>query len=450
MPVYSVGQITRYLKESLEADSLLNDLWLRGEVSNLTRSAAGHYYFTLKDSTSQVRCVMFRPAYGGEHLAEGAAVIAHGRVSLYEVRGDLQLIADLAQPEGVGELHLELERLKMKLEAEGLFQVSRKRPLPEFPRRIGVATSPTGAVWHDIQNVLRRRYPLVELAFAPTPVQGDTAAAGIVDAFDAFNAEDDLDLVILARGGGSLEDLWPFNEEAVARAIYASRAPVISAVGHETDYTIADMVADCRAPTPSAAAELAAPDVDELMERVESRQRYAFQWVSGDLSDRSRDLDQTCYRLERHAPDVPSWRQRVDDLSQASARALDSYLALRGERVGALEMQLATLNPAGVLSRGYAVVARQDNREPVTSVEQVSPGDDLDITVAGGSFPGRVLPNGTEISEQAASLPAHSLPRTGYGGEPVEPTERGQSGRSAQALRQAQGERNPSQPSSRP
>ena len=290
MPVYSVSQITRYLKESLEADSLLNDLWLRGEVSNLTRSAAGHYYFTLKDATSQVRCVMFRPAYGGEHLAEGAAVIAHGRVSIYEVRGDLQLIADLAQPEGVGELHLELERLKMKLEAEGLFQVSRKRPLPEFPKRIGVATSPTGAVWHDIQNVLRRRYPLVELAFAPTPVQGDTAAAGIVDAFDAFNAEDDLDLVILARGGGSLEDLWPFNEEAVARAIYASRAPVISAVGHETDYTIADMVADCRAPTPSAAAELAAPDMDELMERIESRQRYIFQWVSGDLSDRSRDL----------------------------------------------------------------------------------------------------------------------------------------------------------------
>ncbi len=390
MPVYAVSQITRYLKESLEADSLLNDLWLRGEVSNLTRSAAGHYYFTLKDAASQVRCVMFRPAYGGEHLAEGAAVIAHGRVSIYEVRGDLQLIADLAQPEGVGELHLELERLKMKLEAEGLFQVSRKRPLPDFPKRIGVATSPTGAVWHDIQNILRRRYPLVELAFAPTPVQGDTAAAGIVDAFNAFNAEDDIDLVILARGGGSLEDLWPFNEEPVARAIYASRAPVISAVGHETDYTIADMVADCRAPTPSAAAELAAPDVDELLQRIHYSQRGMFQWVSGDLSDRSRDLDQTYYRLERHAPDIPSWRQRIDDLSQANARALDSYLTLRGERLAALESRMASLNPAGVLARGYAVVQKQDSRELVTSVEQVSPGDDIDITVAGGGFPARV------------------------------------------------------------
>ena len=392
MPVYSVSQITRYLKDSLEADFFLNDLWMRGEVSNLTRSAAGHFYFTLKDSASQVRCVMFRPAHGGEHLAEGGAVIAHGRVSLYEVRGDLQLIADLAQPEGVGELHLELERLKVKLEAEGLFQVSRKRPLPVFPKRIGVATSPTGAVWHDIQNILRRRYPLVELAFAPTPVQGDAAAGGIVDAFDTLNAEDDIDLVILARGGGSLEDLWPFNEETVARAIYASRAPVISAVGHETDFTIADMVADCRAPTPSAAAELAAPDQDELFERVESRQRSAFQWVSGDLSDRSHDVDQTAWRLHRYAPDIPSWRQRVDDLSQANARALDSYLILRGERIGALEMRLASLNPAGVLARGYAVVQRQDTLEPVTSVEQVSPGDDLDITVAGGSFPGRVLP----------------------------------------------------------
>ena len=392
MPVYSVSQITRYLKDSLEADFFLNDLWMRGEVSNLTRSAAGHFYFTLKDSASQVRCVMFRPAHGGEHLAEGGAVIAHGRVSLYEVRGDLQLIADLAQPEGVGELHLELERLKVKLEAEGLFLVSRKRPLPVFPKRIGVATSPTGAVWHDIQNIIRRRYPLVELAFAPTPVQGDAAAGGIVEAFDALNAEDDIDLVILARGGGSLEDLWPFNEEAVARAIYASRSPVISAVGHETDFTIADTVADCRAPTPSAAAELAAPDQDELFERVESRQRSAFQWVSGDLSDRSRDLDQTAWRLQRYAPDIPSWRQRVDDLSQANARALDSYLTLRGERIGALEMRLASLNPSSVLARGYAVVQRQDTLEPVTSVEQVRPGDDLDITVAGGSFPGRVLP----------------------------------------------------------
>ena len=391
MPVYSVSQVTRYLRDSLEADPLLRDLWVKGEVSNLSPSAAGHFYYTIKDSESQLRCVMFRPAHGGEHLSVGGAIIAHGRVSLYEVRGELQLYVDLVQPEGVGELHLELERLKVKLEAEGLFEVSRKRSLPPFPRRIGVVTSPFGSVWHDIQSIVERRYPLVELALAPTPVQGDGAAPGIVDAFDALNREEDIDVAILARGGGSLEELWPFNEEAVARAIYASRVPVISAVGHETDFTIADLVADCRAPTPSAAAELAVPDRDELDERLLSLRRGMFQLLSGELSDRGRDVEQTVWRLERHAPDVSSWRQRVDDLSMSYRRTLESHLALRVERVRALEQRLVSLNPAGVLARGYAMVQRQDTAELVTSVDQVSPGDDLRISVTDGTIPGRVL-----------------------------------------------------------
>jgi exodeoxyribonuclease VII large subunit len=391
LPVYSVSQVTSYLKDSLESDALLQDLWVRGEVSNLSHSAAGHFYFTLKDATSQIRCVMFRPAHGGENLDDGGAVAAHGRVSLYEVRGDLQLYVDLVQPEGVGERHLELERLKVKLEAEGLFQVSRKRPLPTFPRRIGVATSPFGSVWHDIQNIIQRRFPLVELALAPTPVQGDGAAAGIVEAFEAMNREEDVDVVILARGGGSLEELWPFNEEAVARAIYSSRAPVVSAVGHETDFTIADMVADCRAPTPSAAAELVVPDREELEERVLFHRRSLFQQVSSDLAARSQDLDQTVWRIQRHTPDVSSWRQRVDDLAHAYERALDSYLALKAERIKALEFRLASLSPGGVLARGYAVVQRQDNSTLVTSVSQVGPGDDLQISVKDGTFPSRVL-----------------------------------------------------------
>ncbi|MBF8267924.1 MAG: exodeoxyribonuclease large subunit [Dehalococcoidia bacterium] len=391
MPVYSVSQVTRYLRDTLEADFLLRDLWVRGEVSNLSPSAAGHFYFTLKDDASQVRCVMFRPAHGGEHLEAGGAILAHGRISLYEVRGELQLYVDLVQPEGVGELHLELERLKVKLESEGLFQVSRKRPIPPFPQRIGVVTSPFGAVWHDIQSIIGRRYPLVELALAPTPVQGDGAAAGIVDAFDAVNSEDDIDVVILARGGGSLEELWPFNEEAVARAIYASRAPVISAVGHETDYTIADMVADCRAPTPSAAAELAVPDREEMEERILSFSRSLFQQVSTEMATLSHELDMAVGRLERYAPNIPSWRQRVDDLSVSHGRVLESYLALRGERVKALEMRLASLSPTAVLSRGYAVVQRKDTAELVTSVSQVQPNDDLHISVKDGSFPARVL-----------------------------------------------------------
>jgi exodeoxyribonuclease VII large subunit len=393
LPVYSVSQVTGYLKESLEADALLGDLWVRGEVSNLSHSAAGHYYFTLKDATSQMRCVMFRPAHGGENLDNGGAISAHGRVSIYETRGELQLYVNLVQPEGVGERHLELERLKVKLEVEGLFETSRKRPLPAFPRRIGVATSPFGSVWHDIQNIIQRRFPLVELAMAPTPVQGDGAAVGIVEAVEAMNREEDVDVVILARGGGSLEELWPFNEEVVARAVYSSRAPVVSAVGHETDFTIADLVADCRAPTPSAAAELVVPDVEELEERILFYRRSLFQQVSSDLAARGQVLDQTVWRIQRHAPDISSWRQRVDDLTHGYWRTLLSHLAMNSERVKALESRLASLSPNSVLARGYAVVQRQENSELVTSVDQVGPGDDLQISVKDGSFPVRALSN---------------------------------------------------------
>ena len=391
MPVYSVSQVTRYLKDSLEADALLGDLWIRGEVSNLSHSAAGHYYFTLKDATNQMRCVMFRPGHGGDNLADGGAVSAHGRVSLYEVRGELQLYVDLVQPEGVGERHLELERLKVKLDAEGLFQVSRKRSLPEFPKRIGIATSPFGSVWHDIQNIIQRRFPLVELALAPTPVQGDAAAAGIVDAIESMNMEYDLDVIILARGGGSLEELWPFNEEIVARAIYASRVPVVSAVGHETDFTISDLVADTRAPTPSAAAELVVPDSYELEERITYHHRVLFQQVSGALSVRNQDLDQAVWRLQHNTPDITSWRQRVGDLSRDYWRALESYLVVRSERLKSLESRIASLSPDRVLARGYAVVQRQRDSELVTSVSQIDPGDDILVNVKDGSFPARTL-----------------------------------------------------------
>jgi exodeoxyribonuclease VII large subunit len=263
--------------------------------------------------------------------------------------------------------------------------------LPEFPKRIGVATSPFGSVWHDIQSIIQRRFPLVELALAPTPVQGDAAAAGIVDAIEAMNREEDLDVVILARGGGSLEELWPFNEEVVARAIYSSRAPVVSAVGHETDFTIADMVADRRAPTPSAAAELVVPDSAELEERILFQRRGLFQQVSGTLAAWSQDLDQAVWRIQRNTPDILSWRQRVDDLSHAYGRALESYLAMRGERTKSLESRLASLSPDSVLARGYAVVQRQDDSELVTSVSQVAPGDDIRVNVKDGSFPARAL-----------------------------------------------------------
>ena len=284
MAVYSVSEVSRYLTDILRDDPVLQNVWVRGEVGNLTRSAAGHSYFSLRDAGATLRCVMFRGGgVGADLIEEGSAVIAHGRVALYEPRGDLQLIADIVQPEGVGELQLKLEELKMRLEKEGLFEETRKRPLPKFPARVGVVTSPTGSVWHDIQNVTTRRYPAVELVLAPALVQGSEAAPAIVAAFDALERLDDIDVIIVARGGGSLEDLWPFNEEDVARAIFKSGVPVVSAIGHETDYTIADLVADVRAPTPSAAAELVMPDQAELFADIGVLQRSMNSIVTGRL-----------------------------------------------------------------------------------------------------------------------------------------------------------------------
>ena len=368
MKIHSVAELTRYLREVLEADSLLADIWVSGEVSNLTESTAGHLYFTLKDETSQLRCVFFRPKLAIT-LENGAAVVTHGRISIYEVSGALQLYVDLVQLEGVGILHLEFERLKAKLEDEGLFEPARKRSLPLFPKRIGVVTSPTGAVFHDIASIIGRRYPLAELVLSPTLVQGDGAVDGIIQALQALNDMEDIDLVILARGGGSLEDLWAFNEEKVARAIYASRAPLISGVGHDTDFTIADFVADVRAPTPSAAAELAVPDCAELEAHIQSLTKTL-------IVDVTRDLDR--------------YRQRTDELTRAASVYLGNYLTISREKLRGRELELASLSPMATLSRGYALVQQSTTGEVVSHIDQVQRGDAIDIKVSDGQFKGRV------------------------------------------------------------
>lgn len=395
MAVYTVSQVTRYIKESLERDALLADLWVTGEVSNHTRSSAGHSYFSLKEANTVLRCVMFRGGSGHEHLASGAAISAHGRISVYEARGDLQCIVDLARPEGMGERYLELERLIVKLEGEGLFEPSRKRSLPVFPQRLGVITSPTGAVWHDIQTVVGRRYPLTELALAPCLVQGDTAAPSIIEAFEAINAEPGIDAVILARGGGSAEDLWPFNEEAVARAVYASRPPVISAVGHETNTTVADMVADVRAATPSAAAELAAPDWRVLAARIAQNGQALYQGVQQELALRTADVRDCLDAIERRAPDIDTHRQRVDDLLSGLVMRLENSLAMHRQRVSGLDQRLGALDPAGVLRRGYAVVSREDTGETLLDAGRVSAGDAVNVRLHRGGFGARVEGEGT-------------------------------------------------------
>lgn len=390
MPVYSVSQVSAYMKDMLERDFLLQDLLLSGEVSNLARPASGHSYFSVRDAKSTLRCVMFRNSRGAEYLDNGAAIVAHGRASIYEARGDLQLIIDVVQPEGVGELQLKLEQLKLKLENEGLFEPSRKRELPEFPQRIAVVTSPTGAVWHDIQNVIQRRYPLVELYLAPTPVQGDDAAPKIAEAIRAANDAEDMDVIIVARGGGSLEDLWAFNEEVVARAIYSSRVPVISAVGHETDYTIADLVADQRAPTPSAAAEMAVPDSRELISNIFLANQSLNMSIAGQTYASRDMLMQLEGRLGRSVPDLDSLRLRVDDLLKTASTYLNHSREVNVQRIDGLTLRLEALSPKDTLRRGYAIVQRQGESTVVSDASSLAEGDKLDVTVGQGGFEAEV------------------------------------------------------------
>ena len=384
--IYGVSQVTSYLQDLLAYDDLLSDIWIEGEVSSLRRAGSGHAYFSLRDDSSSLRCALFRNSLGHDHLTDGALVIAHGRVSLYAVRGDLQLIADAIQPEGVGRLQMQLERLRARLEREGLFDPSRKRPLPEFPKRIGVVTSSSGAVWHDIQTVIGRRYPLVELLLAPALVQGDAAAPTIVEAIESLNADADIDAIIVARGGGSLEDLWAFNEEAVARAVFGSRAPVVSAVGHETDVTICDLVADVRAATPSEAAEMIVPDRADLLLRVSIASQTIEREVSALLMESEDEVGQLFSRMNRAVPSLDEQRIRVDELLEDAATALDHRLQLAAARVEGVSATLASLSPVDTLRRGYSVVSDRASGRVLTDAGKTDPGDTIDITLHQGSI----------------------------------------------------------------
>ncbi len=404
-----VGAVVRYIKTLLDTDDLLSDLWIEGEVSNFSRSSAGHLYFTLKDAEGQLRCVMWRGrAERLESLPrDGDQIVAHGYVSIYEGGGNVQFYVDTIRPTGLGLLQQQFEILKARLEAEGLFDASRKRPLPAFPQRIGVVTSPTGAAIRDILHVLERRYPLAEVILAPTPVQGDDAAPQIAAAIVALDEYVGVDVIVVARGGGSLEDLWPFNEERVARAIFACQTPVISGVGHETDFTIADYVADVRAPTPSAAAEMVAPDVAELRARVvQARQRLALA-LTGHLARARERARQQMARLARHAPPrlIAERRQRVDERIQAAARSLRRDLALRRAQLNGAHGRLLVLSPLATLERGYAVVHRLDDGRLVRSTRQVTAGDGLAVRVADGTFGAEVVTRETSsVKRQTSSV----------------------------------------------
>jgi exodeoxyribonuclease VII large subunit len=398
---WTVTDLTRHIQERLEFDAALQDLWLAGEISNFTRSSAGHLYFTLKDTGAAISCVMWRA--DAQRLAwkpaQGAAAVAHGRISVYAAQGRYQLYVDRLQPAGLGDLHARFEQLRDQLKAEGLFDAERKKPLPPFPRLLGIVTSPQAAALRDVLNVLRRRYPLARVLLAPTLVQGEQAPPQIVAALRALDARDDVDAILVVRGGGSLEELWAFNDERVARAIAACRHPVVSGVGHETDFTIADFVADLRAPTPSAAAELAVPDQAELRQRVEAWSLRLERNLAQRLRRARQSLEQQGRALQRLSPRtrIDAHRQQVDELTRQAGRALDHRLALRRAALAGLEARLVVLSPLATLERGYAIVRREDSGAIIRSVGQVSPGDALAIRVHDGEF-GALTRDGSRIT----------------------------------------------------
>jgi exodeoxyribonuclease VII large subunit len=412
--VFTVSELTRSIKAILEGE--FGSVWLQGEVSNLRRPASGHLYFTLKDEQAQIAAVMFRGQQRGMACEprDGLLVRVFGEITVYERGGNYQIIVRRLEEAGQGALQARFEALKKALDAEGLFDAARKRPIPLLPRRLGIVTSPTGAAIRDILNVLTRRFPNLHIVLAPVKVQGEGAAAEIAAGIDALNALGGLDVLIVGRGGGSLEDLWAFNEEAVARAVARSRAPVISAVGHETDYTICDFVADLRAPTPSAAAELVVGRKEAFEERLaelgarllracrERTLRARHRLTSAGRSyvfrepghavrryrDRIRALERTLMTECRGR--VRDTRQRLDDASVAMLHETRLRSQARRQDVARLEAQVKALSPLAVLERGYSVTRRPDGAV-VRDAGELKPGERVRTRVAVGEFESEVV-----------------------------------------------------------
>ena len=395
--VFTVTALNAYLRELLETDEVLQDLWVRGEISNFSQPRSGHLYFTLKDSESAMRCVMWKPSAMRLRFTptDGMLVEAHGAMSIYPAQGQVQLYVDALRPAGEGALYQEFLRLRAQLEAEGLFDPSHKRPLPRLPKHIGVVTSATGAALHDILQTLNRRLPTLRVTVAPTSVQGVEAPAGIIAALKRLNSLPDLDLIILARGGGSIEDLWAFNDEGVARAIYASRIPVISGVGHETDFTIADFVADLRAPTPTGAAELATPITkEELRAALQGAEAQLTELINRQLEDLKQALQLAQSELRRSSPllRILNNIQRLDELQGRLERAIQQQLQRKQNNLANASDRLASLNPQAVLKRGYAIITDQATGQIISHTRQAVPWQPVWLQVQDGSIPAQITP----------------------------------------------------------
>ena len=411
-PSLSVTELTRYLRELLDSDEVLRDVWVQGEISNFSRPGSGHLYFTLKDGGAALRCVVWRSTALRLRvgLQNGLAVEAHGAISVYERDGAYQLYVDAVRPAGEGLLFQQFMRLKNRLESEGLFDEARKRPLPERPERIGIVTSATAAALQDMLNTLSARYPLAEVTLSPCSVQGEAAPAEIVAALESLCAVVSPDVIIVARGGGSLEDLWAFNDERVVRAIAASPIPVITGIGHETDFTLADFAADLRAPTPTGAAVLATPDRADLLSEVygvQSRLENAMLLV---ISGFRQEHDSIRQRLEYASPirRIQNEQQGIDKIQERTQRAMQHTLQLQRAHLNGLHSRLLALNPDSILQRGFAFVQGPDGRL-LHSVQDVQVGERVNIRLRDGKLTSRV----EQVSTQDATRNNAAHPETG-------------------------------------
>lgn len=391
--IYSIKEITGYIKRLLSRDEVLSDLWLSGEISNFYHHDSGHMYFTLKDEKARIKSIMFQ---GNNKdlkfdLEDGLEVTAHGYISVYPPRGTYQFYVDKIQPEGEGALFLAFKQLKSKLEEEGLFEAENKKSIPALPAKIGVVTSPGGAAIRDILSVVKRRFKNVSVLIVPTLVQGDRASGQIVKGINYLNKREDIDLIIVSRGGGSLEDLWPFNEEEVARAIYNSNIPVISGVGHETDFTIADFVADLRAPTPSAAAEQAISNRLELEKNLESLESRLFNVVQNKVENYREKLNSISSKRIFRDPShlFINQIQHLDELNQQLQWNMEKILNNCKERFNILNGKLDTLSPLKTLNRGYSISTKR-NQEIINSVKEIDPGKEMITRVIDGKIYSRV------------------------------------------------------------
>ena len=395
--IYSVARLNSEARMLLEAG--LPALWVEGEISNFACPASGHWYFTLKDRDAQIRCAMFRARNSqvGFRPRDGQQMMVRGKVSLYEPRGDYQLIAEAMEDAGEGALRREFEKLKARLQAEGLFDPALKRPLPTMPRRIAVVTSHTGAAVRDVLHILARRFPPAEVLVFATPVQGAAATPAIVAALDAASARGDCDVIILARGGGSIEDLWCFNDERVARAIRRAAIPVVTGIGHEIDFTIADFAADVRAPTPSGAAEIVVPDRATLLGAVRGLAGRLQQAAQRQLRNAAQRHEQLLARLQRAHPGsrLQQQVQRLDDLDLQLRRAWDTQRTRLMQRLQLAQRHLDAISPLATLQRGYAIVTGPGG-DALLDESQVKPGDVIEARVARGRIRAQVVETSPE------------------------------------------------------